>query len=67
LGSLEHLFKACVCMEDGPAKPDPSPVLKAAELMGVDPKETALIGDTPDDITAAVRAGSRGIGVLTPQ
>ncbi|CAM9307501.1 unnamed protein product, partial [Sphacelaria rigidula] len=64
---LSGLFKVCVCMEDGPAKPDPFPVVRAAELMGVDPKNTALVGDTPDDILAAVRAGSRGLGVLTPK
>lgn len=30
-------------MEDGPAKPDPFPVTRAAELLGVDPKDTALV------------------------
>ena len=40
---LSHLFKACVCMEDGPAKPDPFPVAQAAKLIGVDPKDTALV------------------------
>lgn len=30
-------------MEDGPAKPDPFPVVKAAELLGVDPANTALV------------------------
>eukprot|EP00903_Cladosiphon_okamuranus_P008687 g8323.t1 len=64
---LAHLFKASFCMEDGPAKPDPFPVTRAAELLGVSPKDTALVGDTPDDILAAVRAGARGIGVLTPK
>eukprot|EP00752_Nemacystus_decipiens_P005173 g4694.t1 len=64
---LTHLFKASVCMEDGPAKPDPFPVARAAELLGVKPQDTALVGDTPDDVLAAVRAGARGIGVLTPK
>ncbi|CAM9218715.1 unnamed protein product [Scytosiphon promiscuus] len=64
---LAHLFKAACCMEDGPAKPDPFPVTRAAELLGVDPKDTALVGDTPDDILAAVKAGAAGIGVLTPK
>ncbi|CAN0305684.1 unnamed protein product, partial [Hapterophycus canaliculatus] len=54
-------------MEDGPAKPDPFPVIRAAKLLGVNPKDTALVGDTPDDILAAVRAGAGGIGVLTPK
>lgn len=30
-------------MEDGPPKPDPFPVIRAAKLMGVDPKDTALV------------------------
>lgn len=30
-------------MEDGPAKPDPFPVTQAAKLIGVDPKDTALV------------------------
>ncbi|CAM9232705.1 unnamed protein product [Ectocarpus sp. 12 AP-2014] len=64
---LAHLFKATYCMEDGPSKPDPFPVTRAAQLLGVDPKDAALVGDTPDDILAAVRAGARGIGVLTPK
>lgn len=41
--SLSDLFKARVCMEDGPAKPNPFPVLRAAELMGVSPAQTALV------------------------
>ncbi|CAM9601084.1 unnamed protein product [Ascophyllum nodosum] len=64
---LSHLFKARVCMEDGPAKPDPFPVARAIELLGVNPKDAAMIGDTPDDILAAVKAGAIGYGVLTPQ
>ena len=30
-------------MEDGPAKPDPFPVAQASKLIGVDPKDTALV------------------------
>ena len=65
---LEHLVQACVCMEDGPAKPDPFPVLKCCELMGVTPSETViLLGDTPDDVRAALAAGCRAVGVATPE
>jgi len=40
-------------MEDGPPKPDPTPVLKACEYLGVSPSSSVLmIGDTPDDIRA---------------
>ena len=44
---LTHLFKASFCMEDGPAKPDPFPVTRAAELLGVKPADTALVRCPP--------------------
>lgn len=68
----EDLFEVVVCMEDGPAKPDPFPVVHAMVAMGA---STAwMIGDTPDDIRAA-RAATRAhdalhvlpLGVLAPQ
>mmetsp|Transcript_2199 Transcript_2199/g.2538 ORF Transcript_2199/g.2538 Transcript_2199/m.2538 type:complete len:279 (-) Transcript_2199:138-974(-) len=70
LHHIDHLFDACVCMEDGPPKPDPFPVVEACRLLGVDPTRMAdvlMVGDTPDDIRAAVAAGCRGIGVVTPE
>ena len=65
--NLGHLFKLAVCMEDGPHKPDPWPVASAAEQLGVKPSECVMVGDTPDDIVAAVKAGAVGVGVLTPE
>ncbi|CAB9499972.1 Imidazoleglycerol-phosphate dehydratase [Seminavis robusta] len=68
LHNLDHLVKASVCMEDGPPKPDPFPVKKCCELLGVEPSAgVILVGDTPDDIRAAVAAGCRGVGVATPE
>jgi HAD superfamily hydrolase (TIGR01548 family) len=65
---ISHLFDAHYCMEDGPSKPDPYPVIRCCELLGVKPSETVvLVGDTPDDIKAAVSAGCRGVGVITPE
>ena len=55
-------------MEDGPPKPDPFPVTRALELMGKKPgKDVVMVGDTPDDIRAAVNCGCRGVGVATPE
>jgi len=66
--SIDHLFDVCVCMEDGPLKPDPFPVTRALELLGVPPSDTVImVGDTPDDIRSALAAGCRGIGVATPE
>jgi imidazoleglycerol-phosphate dehydratase len=61
------MFPVQICMEDAPAKPDPKPVLLACEQLGLSPSECILIGDTPDDIRAAVAAGAVGWGVLTPE
>jgi HAD superfamily hydrolase (TIGR01548 family) len=65
--NLEHLFDAMYCMEDGPSKPDPFPLKRVCELLGVEPSHSVvLVGDTPDDMQAAVSAGCRGVGVTTP-
>jgi len=56
-----------VCMHDAPSKPSPAPVQLALQrLGGVKPNLAVMIGDTPDDITAAKAAGVGAIGVLTP-
>jgi HAD superfamily phosphatase len=64
---LIDMFDVKYCMEDGPSKPDPEPVRRACQMLGVEvsPK-VVLIGDTPDDIQAAVSAGASSIGVVTP-
>lgn len=43
--------------EVGVAKPNPKPLLIAAEQMNIDPSTTAYIGDAESDITAANAAG----------
>ena len=59
---LGGVFKAVVCMEDGPLKPDPAPVRAALDRLGVD---TAwMVGDTPDDVRAAAAAGVVPVGVV---
>lgn len=65
---LTDLIDETYCMEDGPSKPDPFPVTRVCELLKVPPsKSVVLIGDTPDDITAAVSAGCSAVGVVTPE
>lgn len=68
LHGLSHLVDSSVCMEDGPPKPDPFPVLECCKRLGVEPSSSVvLVGDTPDDIRAAVAAGCSGVGVATPE
>lgn len=64
---LDKIFTVCICMEDGPAKPNPMPVQLAFQQLGVSPESCIMIGDTPDDIRSAVAAGVPGWGVLTPE
>lgn len=65
---LNDLFDAMYCMEDGPSKPNPFPIHKCCELLGITPsKSVVLVGDTPDDMNCAKSAGISGIGVTTPE
>mmetsp|Transcript_16209 Transcript_16209/g.21204 ORF Transcript_16209/g.21204 Transcript_16209/m.21204 type:complete len:253 (-) Transcript_16209:314-1072(-) len=66
--NLEDFFDVHYCAEDGLKKPDPFPVQSVCKQMGIEPdKSVVLIGDTPDDIRAAVAAGCSGVGVTTPE
>lgn len=70
--NLRKYFKAIVCSEDAPHKPSPEPVRLAlsqlAEALGpaVDISRVLMIGDTPNDMLAATRAGIEGMGILAP-
>ena len=68
LHGIEDLFRGLVCMEDGPGKPDPKPVISALKSLGVtDPKHVFMVGDTTSDVQASVRAGCYALGVVTPE
>jgi phosphoglycolate phosphatase-like HAD superfamily hydrolase len=45
-------------------KPHPDPVRWAAEMLGVDPHECLMVGDTSVDIRAGLSAGAQTVGVL---
>ena len=57
-------FSAVVCREDAPLKPDPAPVRAALEQL--DARTAWMLGDTPDDVRAAVGAGVVPVGVVPP-
>src|SRR6204780_4525563 len=46
-------------------KPDPDLFLAAAAMLGVDPRDAMVVGDSVWDLLAARRAGARGIGVMS--
>ena len=47
------------------AKPDPDLFLAAAALLGVEPRNAMVVGDSVWDLLAARRAGALGIGLLS--
>ncbi len=47
------------------AKPSPEPLLRAMDALGVEPRETVMVGDTVEDAICARRAGVPFVGVLT--
>lgn len=62
--ALAEYFGTVICKEDAPHKPDPSPVELALTQLGC--TRAWLLGDTPDDIVAARRAGVLPLGVVPP-
>ncbi len=41
----------------GTRKPDPAPLLHAAQALGIDPSETLMVGDSTNDVRSARAAG----------
>ena len=61
---IEAYFQVVVTMEDAALKPSPEPVQLAMSALGV--TRAWMLGDTPDDIVAARKAGVLALGVLAP-
>jgi len=61
---IAGLFRATICMEDAPRKPDPAPVRLALARLGV--RRAWMVGNTPDDVRAAAGAGVLPLGVVAP-
>jgi HAD superfamily hydrolase (TIGR01509 family) len=59
------MFRAKVCSEDAPRrKPHPAPLRTALDLLRISANVCVYVGDAPEDIEMAHRAGVRAIGVL---
>ena len=57
-------FRTLVCMEDAAAKPDPAPVRLATQRLGA--QRAWMLGNTPDDVRAALGAGALPLGIVAP-
>lgn len=62
--AIASYFRVMVCLEDAPPKPDPAPVRLLMKRLEVD--NAWLIGDTPDDMQAAVQADVPALGLIAP-
>jgi pyrophosphatase PpaX len=61
---VAHLFETVVGGDETERhKPDPAPLLLAAERMGIAPGDCAYVGDSPFDIRAAKAAGMYAVAV----
>lgn len=51
--------------DESESKPSPQPFARAAQKLGVDIRDSIVVGDAVWDMLASRRAGALGIGVLT--
>ena len=62
---LQPLFTISVGLQDTRRlKPHPEPILTAASQLNLPPDRCLMVGDTPNDMHAARRAGAWRVGVL---
>lgn len=64
--ALDAEFQVVVSGDDTrEKKPHPAPMLRACELLGMPPRDTAMVGDSLNDVLSARAAGCRVIVVET--
>jgi HAD superfamily hydrolase (TIGR01509 family) len=62
---VSAMFLTKICCEDAPRrKPHPAPMRMALGKLKASPQACVYVGDAPEDIEMAHRAGVRAIGVL---
>jgi len=62
---LKHFDVVITAADAEQRKPHPEGLIKAAEALGVNPEQTAYIGDTVIDVQASRAAGMASVAVLT--
>ncbi len=60
---LVRHFVTLKTADDGPGKPHPGILLDAMSELGVEARDTLVVGDTTFDMKMAVNAGARALGV----
>ena len=60
---IAKYFSAVTAGGDGPLKPAPDPLLRVAKELSIDPRDTWMIGDGPQDVGAGHAAGAFTIAV----
>ena len=64
---FQGFFPACICSEDASRrKPHPAPLHAAMRQMRMGAADCVYVGDTPEDIKMARRAGVKSVGVIGP-
>lgn len=62
---LSGAFECLVCPDVCPiCKPNPDPLLKAAQLLDKEPEECLYVGDSPFDVIASKAAGMASVAAL---
>ena len=63
--NLDYLMDVVVTRDDvASLKPSPEPVLRALKLLNLKKDECIMVGDHPNDMMAAKRAGIRAVGLI---
>jgi HAD superfamily hydrolase (TIGR01509 family) len=63
---IDDVLDAIVCGDDAPkGKPNPALLKKAIDRLRLDAGDLVMVGDTPYDALAAVKAGASAIGITT--
>lgn len=61
--ALDPLFSVTRCADETFSKPHPQMLLEIMQVLGVEPQQTLMVGDTEYDMQMANNAGVRALGV----